>query len=96
MNKIPYFLGAVTAVGETISFNLIEYREIIFRVSIGGGTFMYQTIPIPAVQPGYAEITFSEENMFFTILCYIGDNGIEFVNIVSSWPEWMIQLIGIK
>lgn len=96
MNKIPYFLGAVTAVGETISFNLIEYREIIFRVSIGGGTFMYQTIPTPAVQSGHAEITFSEENMFFTILCYIGDNGIEFLNIISSWSAWAIQLIGIK
>ena len=96
MNKIPYFLGAVTAVGETISFNLIEYREIIFRVSIGGGTFMYQTIPTPAVQSGHAEITFSEENMFFTILCYIRDNGIEFLNIISSWSAWVIQLIGIK
>ena len=95
MNKIPYFLGRASAIGETISFNLLEYREIVFRVSIGGSAVMYQTIPTPAVQSGYTEITFSEENMFLTILCYIAENGVEFVNIISSWESCIIELIGI-
>ena len=57
---------------------------------------MYQTIPTPAVQYGYSEITFSEEHMVFTILCYIGENGVDIINVLSSWEAWWIELIGIK
>ena len=96
MNKVPYYLGEVNAIGETVSFNLLEYREIIFRVMISNGVYLYQTIPTPAIQSGYAEIVFTEDNMTFGILCFITESGIEFVNRSSAWSPWFIELIGIK
>ena len=92
-------MGTIYAAGQSVNFNISNYREIVFRFVLGGSNNAYHIIPLCAIGLGAtSEICMSEgvSNVGIAVIFTLTASGITVNTVVSSWSSWAIEILGIN